>query len=903
MLDTCAMMKKMEEENLQLESVKGNLTDEKEKKEIQIKIDVNEHLLKGLLLEQGRQNTHKVVDDSSSKSNDTETRASIKRSSQNNPSTPLKKNKALGNDNSDKADVERDSNIEEMYDNADLNEKADEGNEINDVEHGEPHNEIRMVGNHVEITQSPNNRKDNLDGWIEVGPNGSPKSKKESDTKKKGSQTKNGSTYQAAIIKAKRKVIAKVPKAGATPRQKPAEESLQRKLDYGISNNAKTNQKTDKKTNDINKTSNPVYQVNVKEREKNQATLSFASAVNSGSSAMQDFTIRVRISWNGQQKGVGPLEMGMEIKRILKTIALDLKEVDKDASILPWNGTDDGSPIFQSGNIEELNPLSAAKYVDVPWYTKIFLTNKIHHQNGIRITTRYNLRQFVDSWNKRSKEVKKTRMFISVKPAQMQGSAGYELVGLLQGSVGNKDIKMINDELREITGIEEIEASWQTISQAGGADTKKLWDRANQIALKKCTKNTSQYERLKQQAAPTGLQVYVGEKSMVSEVRVKLYEAFGKEIDGKWPEFKDGSRMKFLPLSNKKIKNIAQIEKRIDWHIYQKATDETLFLEPMDIWTPIPGAEDTTIGQYLHNMKNEAGKPIFRHIIHKWTANALDTAWEITARPEMVDEAVLILKGLKSQLATTYGNDILNLFPTKQIGLNASASFNKTYSRYNNEDAELEKMIQDAGGTEDILDPGFKLFFMADIVADDSQNDESTMDLNSVERSIKTTKTIIKVNERKDSMDLSDDSAEGESVATGSEISSIAESEKSVRFSVEIDQQEIKSEEERKKKIMELLERYQITQQEYDDKAAKNPDMLKMALLMYGKRTNHMERVMKCLLRLWRRDENLQAKQNQVKLPNPEMEVDDAARGNAETQPATVTQQTETVAAELGENN
>ena len=221
--------------------------------------------------------------------------------------------------------------------------------------------------------------------------------------------------------------------------------------------------------------------------------------------------------------------------------------------------------MYHSGNIGEFSPLAAKKYMDVQWYTKDFTEPKIHHQNGLRITTNYNLRQFVDSWNRRSREVRKHRMFISVKSAQMQGPDQYELVGLLQGSVENNDIHLINEELKEITGLTDIEVSWQTISQAGGANTKQLWDRANHLAVQKCKKNTSQYERVRQQAAPTGLQVYVGEWTKVAEVRRKLYEAFGKEHDdGIWPTWKDGLRMKFLPLSNRRIRDVAQIQKRLD---------------------------------------------------------------------------------------------------------------------------------------------------------------------------------------------------------------------------------------------------------------------------------------------------------------------------------------------------
>lgn len=151
---------------------------------------------------------------------------------------------------------------------------------------------------------------------------------------------------------------------------------------------------------------------------------------------------------------------------------------------------------------------------------------------------------------------------------------------------------------------------------------------------------------------------------------------------------------------------MAQIQERLDWHsIYQKAMDETLFLDRMDIWTPIPGAEDMTIGQYLHNLINADKKPLFRHILHKWSPNALDNVWENTARPNMVSEAITVLTALRSTLVSTYGNDIITLFPTKETGMdsnNQSApNFKNKRSAYSkNVDVKIEQMLTDAESSE-----------------------------------------------------------------------------------------------------------------------------------------------------------------------------------------------------------
>jgi len=916
-MDNGKRIKEVEKEIRQLELEIGKITDDKEKKKkIQDKIDMNEQLLKGYLL------LEKETNGSSNSGIDRrQTRASSKRPSNPSDITPLKKGK--NDERNSKIDDEESYTTDDLYDATDPSEKSMEATYPIDVDANDDQpvkTDINIVGKRVEITQSQTkiSAANTFENWIQIGPNGSPnKVKAKADTSDDKGKKKKGKVNQSLQVKAKvggetniekdkrKKGNSKITPINTyktsenqTKKSKDIEKSStdkreeynntlpQRKLDFGINtkNNNNLDNHTDKKKG------------NVKEKEKNQTALNFKIAVTAGSFAIQEHTVRLRISWSGQQDGAGPLEKGQEIKRVLKSIALDLKEVDKDASILPWKETDDGCMLFNAGNIEEFNPLSATKYVDVPWYTKTF-QKKMNHQNGIRITSRYDLRQFVDAWNKRSKEVKKTRTFISVKPAQMQGPSEYQLVGLLQGSVVNKDITLINKELRTITGIDDIEASWQTISQAGGADTKKLWERANQIAQQRSRKNSAMYERMKQQAAPNGLQVFVGDRFLVGEVRTKLYEAFGKEVDGKWPIWMDGSRMKFLPLSNRKIRNVAQIEKRLDWHIYQKATDEILFLEPMDIWTPIPGHETTTIGQHLHMLTSKDGTPIFRHIVHKWNSNPLINSWEITVRPEMVEEAVNILKGLKSQLHTTYGNDILNLFPTKQKGLNESVGYHqKQYPQYINEDDEIEKMIQDAGGSEDILDPGFKLFFMTDI-AENSQNDESTMDLNSVDRSTATMKKKNKDKGRKECMELSDPEYCDESLATMSDMSSMAQSEKSVRFSVEIDKQEIKSEEGRKKKIQELLGKYHMTQKEYDKKATENPLMVETAVLMYYKRTNHMIRVMNCNLRLWRRQEMIQQVTKDKLASNPKS---DETTKKIQDIPPTSKQIHETAAADLG---
>ena len=69
--------------------------------------------------------------------------------------------------------------------------------------------------------------------------------------------------------------------------------------------------------------------------------------------------------------------------------------------------------------------------------------------------------------------------------------------------MGNKDIKLINEEFRAITGIKDFEASWQTISQEV-LTPKNYGIERTKLLYRNVKKNRAQYEMLKQQAAPTG---------------------------------------------------------------------------------------------------------------------------------------------------------------------------------------------------------------------------------------------------------------------------------------------------------------------------------------------------------------------------------------------------------------
>jgi len=204
----------------------------------------------------------------------------------------------------------------------------------------------------------------------------------------------------------------------------------------------------------------------------------------------------------------------------------------------------------------------------------------------------------------------------------------------------------------------------------------------------------------------------------------------------------------------------------------------------------------------------------------------------------MISEAITVLTELKTTLVSTYGNDILTLFPTKVTETNSTTQSggkyeNKRSAYSKNVDVEIEQMITDAGGTENILDPGLQLFSMANVTDSPSKGDDSTMDLQSVDKSAMTARSILRNAGAVDSAVDSDDSM---SAASG--VSSLAQSERSMRFSLEVNKQEIKSEEGKQKKISELLAKYKITQENYDTKASNDPAMIRSAkLFCYKKRT------------------------------------------------------------------
>ena len=117
----------MEKENRQLEIEIGKITDDKEKKKIQEKIDMNEQLLKGYLL---LEKEPKGINNSGTDRR--QTRASSKRPSNPSDITPLKKGK--NDDRNSKVDDDESYTTDDLFDAPDHIEKSMEETEPIDVD-------------------------------------------------------------------------------------------------------------------------------------------------------------------------------------------------------------------------------------------------------------------------------------------------------------------------------------------------------------------------------------------------------------------------------------------------------------------------------------------------------------------------------------------------------------------------------------------------------------------------------------------------------------------------------------------------------------------------------------------------------------------------------------------------
>ena len=340
-----------------------------------------------------------------------------------------------------------------------------------------------------------------------------------------------------------------------------------------------------------------------------------------------------------------------------------------------------------------------SEFVNSP-YTTNFQKGRTHWKQGIRLTSRFPLTMFLDKWNIQRRSSPDLYIITS---AEMQRHHSHAVVGICQGSTTKKDFSFLQTQLPKVTGVDNIDLSWQTVSM--GKYTAEYWKHAEDMANKdtdKSSKHSSKWKSRKFAHAPQALTIYAPTEMEAQVARKILYEKYGKKINDEFPEWPDGSRMKFLPLATGRTPDhiAARLEGRFKWHIYAKAHEDTVSLDDVNPWMLIPGTK-YTVGQFLHKVTDKSA-PIFRHVVRRWTPDPEEVRWGVTYSAQMRDVAIKFISDLRDNIVTTFGSEAGGIIPDRVVST--------LYPKYTSKTSDLDQYYKDAEQDlqyERLLEPGF----------------------------------------------------------------------------------------------------------------------------------------------------------------------------------------------------
>lgn len=174
-------------------------------------------------------------------------------------------------------------------------------------------------------------------------------------------------------------------------------------------------------------------------------------------------------------------------------------------------------------------------------------------------------------------------------PAEMQKSPTAFAVGACQGSSPNMLTKAINENLKDVLGVDVgVEVSYQLVDNEDmGSVVNEFWKTANKKAETERPSGVSK-SKTKNLYSPAALKVYVAELKYKKVVKRLKMEKFGSGKTKKdWATWPDGSMMRFIPFlpptsseRNEKIKSM------MTFQTMSKAHETVRDLNVIDLFTP-----------------------------------------------------------------------------------------------------------------------------------------------------------------------------------------------------------------------------------------------------------------------------------------------------------------------------
>lgn len=255
--------------------------------------------------------------------------------------------------------------------------------------------------------------------------------------------------------------------------------------------------------------------------------------------------------------------------------------------------------------------------------------------------------EFVHHWELSKREFKKVP-YVQIKMTPMQDSETFNTVGFLVNSSEKQCVTQIQEQLSKDLGMKIGIVFWQAAVDRGTLDG--CWKGAKA----KAGRNTRDLFR----NAPLAMQIYADSKENTLAAATNLYPKYRRQIDGQYPRFPDGTRMKFVPAthfldmkSRKTAKELLQQQVR-----FQSNTVEA----PIPVRDPyqcFEGHGNRSMMELLLDLQCQKrdNEPYFRHIAKKWTKDYEDRRYEVSIHTNMYSEAASVLRNLEEVLTKEYG--------------------------------------------------------------------------------------------------------------------------------------------------------------------------------------------------------------------------------------------------------
>ena len=428
-------------------------------------------------------------------------------------------------------------------------------------------------------------------------------------------------------------------------------------------------------------------------------------------------TIRMRMSFRGQQKKIGIKEKAQETRRICKALLGGVSHFDESAKITTWT---DFRPEMGIQDLEILTDETATKILDVPRAGP--LKGDVH-SIGVRIVTKLAPDEFSRNWNKFRWKSSYTNL-LRIREAETQSPLKAYAIGHIQGMTPNGDYTTMKKEIITSTGY-KAEASWQMFNIPNVS--AKMWMVAKTEAKNAVGDERSpEFKRKKFALSPEGLTVYVTKYEDIKPVKKHLIDKYGRR-----KAFSNGSVARFIPYVHGKVSDRKHIDEKlfkiVKTHCITKAAEISIPIDIQDIHDKKDYLGGKSIEQLIHESVDGNGDRIFNHIGYRWNTEYNSKSYIITASETKMEVAQQAVNEMKNQLHSLSNppEKIFAHFLDAQKGLLDSDTIKRKRSEANQDDEDAQTYYagdDDCGQEERKNLPQYVMH----IVLDDKENDDAS---------------------------------------------------------------------------------------------------------------------------------------------------------------------------------